>query len=155
MASGPTTTWGDRTAGGWLDSGSGGGWGGRLASTGLRLGCLADLEGSVLRCAPSMVSRGGWVCTGMYFLRNLRLHRVILPDPSTRTMYWSNCRTSITTPVLSHLLGYGPVSFWIRTWLPTAKGGSLLVCSVHRSAAFVWRFPRASSRWARVSFQVG
>ena len=47
--------------------------------------------------------------TGWYARRNFLLRRVTLPDPSTRTTYWSNWRTSITTPVLSHFVGYGPV----------------------------------------------
>ena len=61
----------------------------------------------------------------------------------------------MTTPVLSHLVGLGPDWFWIRTWLPTAKGGSLLVCSDHLSAAFICLFLRAFSLAARVSLQVG
>ena len=134
-----------------------GGGGGSSASGGLGLGGLPGLGVSRLRCRRSslMVCRGGLVCTGMYFLRNFRFRVVILPEPSTRTTYWSNWRTSITMPVLSHLVGYGPVWFWMRTWLPTARGGSLLVCSVHLSAAFMWRFRRASSLMARVSLHVG
>ena len=50
------------------------------------------LNGSLAMCHRSslMVHRGGCVCTGMYFLKNLRLQVVILPEPSMRTTYWSN-----------------------------------------------------------------
>lgn len=133
---------------------SDGGGGGCCASGGLGLAGLFGLGVSRLRCRRSsvIVSRGGGglVCTGKYFSRNLWLRVVILPEPSTRTTYWSNWRTSITTPVLSHFVGYGPVWFWMRTWLPTARGGSLLVCSDHPSTAVMWRFRRASSLVARV-----
>ena len=80
---------------------------------------------------------------------------VILPEPSTRTAYWSNCRTSMMLPVLSHLVGCGPVWFWIRTWLPTFSGGSRLVCSDHLSDARMCRLRKASSRADRVSLHVG
>ena len=40
-------------------------------------------------------------------------------------------------------------------WWPTARGGNLLVCTVHRSASFMCLFLRASSVAARVSLQVG
>ena len=96
-----------------------------------------------------MVRLAGCGCTGTYFLRNLQLRRVTLPEPSMCVTYWSNWRTSMTTPVLSHLVGLGPDWFWIRTWLPTAKGGSVLVCSDHLSPAFMCLFLRASCqpRW--------
>ncbi len=45
--------------------------------------------------------------TGVYFQRNFLLRSVTLPDPSTRTTYWSCWRTSITWPVLSHVRGWG------------------------------------------------
>ena len=80
---------------------------------------------------------------------------VILPEPSTRTTYWWNWRTSMMMPVLSHLLGCGPVWFWIRTWWPSARGGNLWVCTVHGSASFMCLFLRASSLAARMSLQVG
>lgn len=66
-------------------------------------------------------------CSGMNFLRKLWV--VLLPDLSTRTTYWSNCCTSMMTPVLSHRVGCGPVWFWICTWSPTTRGRSLSVCS--------------------------
>ena len=105
--------------------------------------------------SSSTVRLGGGVCTGTYWHRNLQLHRVTLPEPSIRTLYWSNCQTSITTSFLSHLVGCGPVWFWIRTWLLTLRSGSRLVCSVHRSAAFMCLFRSASSLAARVSRHVG
>ena len=46
----------------------------------------------------------GWY-TGMYFLKNFLFLSVCLPDPSTLTRYWWNCRTSMTMPVRSHLFG--------------------------------------------------
>ena len=152
------------TAVGWTITAWGGcpcgfsdGGGGSSASGGLELDCLVGLGGSMARClrSSSFVCRGGVICTGMYFLRNLRLWVVIRPEPSKRMTYWSNWRTSITTPVLSQFVGYGPVWFWIRTWLPTVRGGSLLVCSDHLSASFMWRFNRVSSLVARVSLHVG
>ena len=57
----------------------------------------------------------------------------------------------MTMPVLSHFVGWGPVWFWIRTWLLTAKGGSRLVCSDHLSAAFICRFLSTPSLTAKVS----
>ena len=42
--------------------------------------------------------------------------------PSTRTMCWSNCRTSITTPVLSHFNGDLPCLALNSTRLPTTCG---------------------------------
>ena len=80
---------------------------GRGCVVAVRLG----LGGSLLMCLRSslLVRRGGGVCTGTYLLKNFRLRRVVLPDPSTRTTYWSNWRTSIMTPVLSHLVGCWPV----------------------------------------------
>ena len=60
------------------------------------------------------------------------------------------------TSVLSQLLGCGPVWYWIRMWWATARGGNLLVCTVHCSASFMHLFLRVSSlalechsRWVR------
>ena len=54
----------------------------------------------------------------IYFLRNLRLRSVVRPDPSTRTRYWSNWRTSTPLPVVSPLSGWFPVWFCMRTVSP-------------------------------------
>ena len=43
--------------------------------------------------------------TGVYLRRNLRFLRVALPDPSTLTIYWLYCLTSMITPDLSHFFG--------------------------------------------------
>lgn len=65
-------------------------------------GWLVDTRG------PGLEINGSRGITGIYFLRNLRLRSVARPEPSMRMTYWSNCLTSITTPVLSHLVGFGP-----------------------------------------------
>lgn len=93
--------------------------------------------------------------TGMNFLRNFLFLRVLRPDPSVFTTYWSNCFTSVMRPVLSHFVGNWPVWFCIRTWSPTTRGGSRRVCSVHCSADFICLFRRASSLLMRVSLHVG
>ena len=85
----------------------------------------------------SMTSFGAGLRKGTYFLRNFLFLTVTLPDPSTFTTYWSNCLTSITLPVLSHLRAWGPTWFWMRTRSPTANGGSLMVCSDQRSASLM------------------
>ena len=138
------------------------GFGGSAALVGCFVGVEGlGVEGVALTVVPaglrSSLSRrgGGLAWTGTYLRRNLRFLSVILPEPSTRVMYWSNCFTSVMTPVLSHRVGWGPVWFWILTWSPTARGGSLLVCSAHLSDACMWRFLRASSLKARVSRHVG
>ena len=64
---------------------------------------------------PGSIATGAWGITGMYFLRNLQLHSVTRPEPSTHTIYWSNWQTSITMPVLPHLVGLGPTWVWILT----------------------------------------
>ena len=78
---------------------------------GCRVSEAAGLAGSLVSCLKSswMVHPGCGAWTGTYLLRNLRLQRLILPDPSTHTTYWSNWQTSMMMPVLSHLLGYEPV----------------------------------------------
>ena len=45
---------------------------------------------------PGAIMRGVRGTTRMYFLKNFLFYRVTLPDPSTPTTYWSNCRTSTT-----------------------------------------------------------
>ena len=56
-----------------------------------------------------IVLGGGDGLTGVYCRRNFLFHFVLRPKPSARTMYWSNWRTSMTLPVLSHLFGWGPI----------------------------------------------
>ena len=46
------------------------------------------------RRSSAMVCCGGGGCTGMNLRRNFLFRMVILPEPSTRTTYWSNWRTS-------------------------------------------------------------
>ena len=98
---------------------------------------------------------GRRVIAGENFRRNWRLRRVTRPEPSTRMTYWLCWRTSTTSPVLSHRLGFGPSWFWRRTQSPTARGGSRRVCSLQRSASFIWRLRNASSLAASVSRHVG
>ena len=86
----------------------------------------------------------------MYFL----LRSVTRPDPSTRTTYWSNCRTSTTTPVRSHLVWCGPTIFCSHTHLPIASGGRTSVCSDSRSCALICRTRSASSLASSISRQV-
>ena len=51
---------------------AGDGWGGGSAGAGLDLACVIGLGSSRVRCrrSSSMVSQGGRVCTGKYFLKN-------------------------------------------------------------------------------------
>ena len=65
---------------------------------GCRVGKVAGLAGSLVICLKSswMVPQG----CGSYLLRNLWLQRVILPDPSTHTIYWSNWWTSMMAPLV-------------------------------------------------------
>ena len=91
--------------------------------------------------------------TGMNFRRNFLFRRVTLPDPSIRTTYWSNWRTS-TVPVLSHRFGSGPLWFWTLTWSLTANGGIATMCSESPSAPLMCRLRRASSLLDSISCQV-
>ena len=72
---------------------------------------------------PGARASGARGTTGRYLRRNFLFRRVTRPEPSTRTTYWSNWCTSTTIPVLSHLVGWGPVWFWMRTQSPTTSGG--------------------------------
>ena len=103
---------------------------------------------------PSTIIMGVGEMTGVYFLSNFLLRRGSRPEPSTRTTHWSNCRISTTMNVLSHLVGWGPVWFWIRTVSPPASGERTRVCSDSHSAARKRRFLSASSLDVRVSRQV-
>ena len=104
------SVWGElcgASAGGAVGNGSGC-WGPTASLTGMASGALkSSVRGGV--------GWGGAGRGGVYFLRNFLFLRVTLPDPSTRTTYWSNWRTSTTRPVLSHFLGNCPVWFWRRT----------------------------------------
>lgn len=130
-------------------------WGGRDVGLGWWLGDVFE--------ASSMLCQGGSICPGRYLLTNLRFRRVILLETSTGTTYWSNWRTSMTTAVLSYLLGCEPVWFWIHTWWPTARSGSLLIClSIASLLSYVcyWGLPlwplECRSRWGGVcNSQVG
>ena len=93
--------------------------------------------------------------TGVNFLRNRLFRKVTRPEPSTRMTYWSNCLTSMTTPVLSHFIGWGPVWFWIRTASPMTRAGRWRVCSVKRSESRRWRCRSAISLEQSVSCHVG
>ena len=48
---------------------------------------VSDVDGVVSRRSSIIVLRGGKVPTGVYCRKNLRLRRVILPEPSTRMTY--------------------------------------------------------------------
>ena len=110
--------------------------------------------GDELADGPGHMARGARGMTGRNLRKNFLLRKVTRPEPSTLTTYWSNWRTSTTIPVLSHLVGWGPVWFWIRTQSPMTKGGRTRVWAVRRSAVRMCRFRRASSLDRRVSCQV-
>ena len=93
---------------------------------GLPVGATCD--GAVKGDSPVSVSfksavRSHLAWAGKYFLRNLLFRSVGRPDPSMQTMYWSNWRTSMIVPVLSHFVGCGPTWFWTRTVSQTFRGG--------------------------------
>lgn len=71
--------------GGWSD---GAGAGERAGSVGDGVVMAGFGSGLVrYRRSSSMVRQCGCICTGMCFLKNLRLRRVILAEPSIRTTY--------------------------------------------------------------------
>ena len=70
-----------------------------------------DVRGVHRRRSSATVVLGGAEWTGMYLRRNFLLRKVTLPEPSVLMMYWSNWRTSVTRPVLSHFFGCGPTWF--------------------------------------------
>lgn len=76
------------------------------------------------------MSRGGLVCTGMYFFRNFRLRVVILSELLIRTIYWLNWRILIIIFVLFRFVGYGFVWFWMRTWLLIVRVGVFWYVSI-------------------------
>ena len=96
---------------------------------------------------------GEWI-NGALAMCGVYRRSVTRPDPSTRTTYWSNCRTSTTIPVRSHLVGFGPTRFYSLTQLPISSGGRTRVCSDSRSCVLMCRTRSASSRASSVSRQV-
>ena len=80
---------------------------------------------------------GDLATCGVCWRRCLRLRRVTRTDPSTRSTYWSYCRTSATIPVRSHLVGGGPTRFCSRTQLPMVSGGRTRVCSDSLSCVLI------------------
>ena len=135
-ASGGVVSWMSGAGGGWIwwsvpsscdcispvggaTTGGRGGGSGTIAAGGWVGGFMGIAGADGGGCDGNAV-RGSWMGTGglhtgVYFRRNLRLRNVTLPDPSTLMTYWSNCLTSMTRPVLSHFLGWGPVWFCRRT----------------------------------------
>ena len=91
---------------------------------------MAGVGGLGMIARSSKTDLGGGVASaGQNFRRNFLLRRLGRFDPCVFIRYWSNWRTSTTLPVLSHLRGYGPVWFWMRTWSPILRAGRRLVCS--------------------------
>ena len=135
-----------------FDGGTGSGEGRSLGSATLSLFVSGWLMNRTFSVGSGVVDNG---TTGWYFCKNFLFLMVTLPDPSTRMPYWSYCRTSMTTPVLSHLFGAGPVWFCMRTVSPISSGGRRLVCSVSLSHTFMWRFLNASSLRSSTSCHVG
>ena len=91
---------------------------------------------------------------GVYRRRYFLLRSVTRPDAPIRTTYWSNCRTSTTIPVRSHLVGCGPTRFCCLTQLPITSGGRTHVCSDSHSCALLCRTRSTSSLASSVSRQV-
>ena len=77
------------------------------AVPGFIVGCATG-GGTETAIGPGAITRGARFTTGRYFRKNFLFRSVTRPDPSTLTTYWSNWRTSMTLPVLSHLVGLGP-----------------------------------------------
>ena len=59
-----------------------------------------------------------------HFRRKRRFWRVILPEPSIRTLYCRLRRTSTMCPVLSHLWFQLDLRFWRTTCAPTSRDDS-------------------------------
>ena len=93
----------------------------------------------------------GSLMKGEQCLRYLLLRRVHCPEPSMRMRYWSWGRTSVTSPVLSHLVGWFPVWFCTRTWSPILRSWSGLVCwlyvSIERKCRCASACSRSSASW--------
>ena len=112
-----------------------GGWEFLGSSTALSSGGWESLGSSV--CGGLVVSlvflsmvNGWWYGSSlMYFRKNFLFLNVHRPELSILIPYWSNCFTSMTVPVLSHLFGCGPVWFCTNTLSPTCSACSRFVCS--------------------------
>ena len=91
---------------------------------------------------------------GVYRRKYFLSRSVTRPDPSTRTTYWSNCRTSTAIPVRSHLVGCGPIRFCSLIQLPITSCGRIRVCSDSCSCALMCRTRSAPSLASSVSRQV-
>lgn len=95
-------------------------WGSSLVTRGWLVSSLALLS----------LMNGRWYESSLMYLRmNFLFLKVHRPELSILIIYWSNCLTSVTTPVLSHLFGCGPDWFCMNTLSPTCSAGSRLVCS--------------------------
>ena len=109
-------------------------WGGVGAS--LATGLAASACGTNVCMVAGPLSAGVTVVgmlMGVYFRKNFLFLSVVRPVPSTLTKYWSCGLVSKTVPVLSHLLGLGPLWFCRKTLSPTVRGANLVVCSVQAS----------------------
>ena len=137
------------------------------------MGCghlVTQFQGQILRAAannrvrghasvcgyapPFPYIKGDLAMCGVYRRRYFLLRSVTRLEPSTHTTYWSNCRTSTTIPLRSHLVGWGPTRFCSLTQFPMTSGGRTRVCSDSRSCALMCRTRSASSLAFSVSRQV-
>ena len=98
--------------------------------------------------------KGVLAMCGVYRRRYFLLRSVTRPEPSTRTTYWSNCRTSTTIPVRSHFVGWGPTRLCSLTQFPMISGGRTRVCYDSRSCALMCQTCSTSSLASSVSRQV-
>ena len=72
---------------------------------------MTGSEGNVSAVVTDSQSWLLWVHWDIFAQKFPVLYKVTLPEPSTFTAYWSNWRTSMTEPVMSHLVGSWPVLF--------------------------------------------
>ena len=96
----------------------------------------------------------GDLTMGEKLLKNLLFLNVSRPVPSTLTVYWSCSFASTSPPVLSHLLGWLPTWFCMKTFVPIARVGNFLVCSDQDSWWATCLLARAFSLCSSSSFQV-
>ena len=146
---------------GWMPGGaagvgleeSGWAWGSGLSLLQGPSGSVVGGDGGVC-CCPSLPSGGAvaawrWdVMVGVawvYARRKRRFRSVSLPEPSTLTRYWSWPGDSMTTPDLSHFVGWGPCWFWRKTLSPMDRGRSGREWSFRLSLVREIRVLRASS----------
>ena len=150
--------------GGGMASGTGVGSRGSVGASGTcggpRLGCrssggmgVGSLSGGLGASGSGKNGGGGTssVWRGVYRRRKRRFLVVRRPDPSVLTEYWWYCSTSTTVPVLSHLVGWRPVWFWIKTVSPHLRGERPCVCSSHRVRPVTARLDSALSRRSSLS----